>query len=115
MPHADTTGVRSVIQGATKSIDSVSKLGFRVAKEGGSIPIGDSNTVGGAAAAEEVGVNTIIKGVKKIIEVAEKSGVKINTVNAGADVASGGSSGTAPAIITVNAAGGGIPLKLMQT
>lgn len=105
MSHADTTGVIFVIQCVTKLIDSVSKLA-RVTKEGGSIPIGDSNTVGGAAAAEEVGVNTIIKGVKKIIEVAEKSGVKINTVNAGADVASGGFSGTAPAIITVNAAGG---------
>ncbi|WP_025400205.1 hypothetical protein [Borrelia hermsii] len=89
MSHADTTGVIFVIQCVTKLIDSVSKLA-RVTKEGGSIPIGDANTVGGAAD-EEVGVNVIIKRVKEIIEVAEKSGVKISTGNAGVDVASGGS------------------------
>ncbi|ABF82201.1 variable large family protein [Borrelia hermsii] len=101
-PHADTTGVKAVINNAgavlTKLIDSVAKLAGATKSEA---PIGDAGTAQAAAAtpADIADVNTVIEGVKKIIEVAEKSGVKIEKGTAGAQVANA----NGPKVLTNNA------------
>ncbi|ANA43943.1 variable large family protein [Borrelia hermsii] len=87
-PHADTTGVKSVINSAsavlTKLIDSITKLAGAV----GNTDIADGVSIAnGAAPAEEASVKTVIEGVKEIIDVATNSGVKIEKGNAGTAVA----------------------------
>ncbi|AHH11256.1 variable large family protein (plasmid) [Borrelia coriaceae] len=87
-PHADTTGVETVINSAsdvlTKLIDSVSKL---AGVTNDSDPIGIANSGGAPSAADKAEVDTVIKSVSSIIEVAEESGVKIEPGNAGSEIA----------------------------
>ncbi|AHH04525.1 Variable major protein, partial (plasmid) [Borrelia nietonii YOR] len=86
--------VKSAIKGAgdvfDKLIDALTKLAG-VAKEAGDTNIGDAGTNGaaGAVAADKTSVDAVIAEVKNIIETATNSGVKINTGNAGAQVANG--------------------------
>ncbi|UVY98926.1 VlpB46 (plasmid) [Borrelia hermsii] len=108
-PHADTTGVKSVINSAsavlTKLIDSVTKLAGAVGNTDIADGIGAAAAVGGSAvAANKDSVNTVIEGVKEIIDIAENSGVKINTGNAGAQVAGGSATAGAALVGKANAA-----------
>nr|ABE73348.1 Vlp46 [Borrelia hermsii] len=108
-PHADTTEVKSVINSAsavlTKLIDSVTKLAGAVGNTDIADGIGAAAAVGGSAvAANKDSVNTVIEGVKEIIDIAENSGVKINTGNAGAQVAGGNATAGAALVGKANAA-----------
>ncbi|UPA19230.1 variable large family protein [Borrelia puertoricensis] len=92
-----------------KLIDSLTNLAG-VTNDGN--PIGDSSA-GNAVAADKDSVETVIKEVRNIIGTAEKSGVKIESGDAGGEVAKGAA--TAPAIINATgAAGQGAGPKLAE-
>ncbi|AHH04222.1 Variable major protein (plasmid) [Borrelia nietonii YOR] len=92
-----------------KLIGALTKL-VDVAKEAGSIDIGDTASAAAAVAADKASVETIIAGVKAIIDAAKKSGIEIKSGTAGNAVNAAAAS--APAAIGSNNAGQGAGDKL---
>ncbi|WP_433996735.1 variable large family protein [Borrelia venezuelensis] len=107
--NVDMSTIKTVISNSinviTKLFNSVSKLAS-VAKEGGSIPIGDNGTEA-AKSADKISVDAVIAEVKAIIETATSSDVQIETGrSSGAKVAAGANTAL-DALVGTAAAGAG--------